>query len=96
MITIENHESPVEEEAVVEVMEEDLLHTYFQELKYALDLNKKDVDFDALEKNWRDLFPYAWSDFYRFLMGWSPGHCKKNSYSSRVLEKVIKDLENKK
>ncbi|MBG08307.1 MAG: choline kinase [Halobacteriovoraceae bacterium] len=54
------------------------LDTYFKELA-----NKE------VEKEWRDLYPYVWCDFYRFLNGWSPGHYKLNSYSERMKNKVL-------
>jgi len=54
------------------------LNTYFKELA------KPEV-----EKEWRELYPYAWCDFYRFLKGWSPGHYKLNSYSEKMKNKVL-------
>ena len=35
----------------------------------------------------------AWTDFYRFLKGWSPGHWKIHSYSERLAHKVISHLQ---
>ena len=51
------------------------------------------IDVAELEEEWRRLFAVAWADFHRFLMGWSPGHWKINSYSERLVERVIKDLQ---
>ncbi len=46
-----------------------LLDHYFAELRAALD---PEVDTDALEAEWRALYPVARADFHRFLAGWSP------------------------
>lgn len=74
-----------------ESWENDVLAFYFKELKNALDVKQKDVDFDALEKEWRELYHVSWADFYRFLKGWAPGHYESN-YSERVVRKVINSL----
>ena len=75
-----------------EQMESHLLTFYFKSLKEALISKKKDIDFEALEKDWRSLYPVAWTDFHRFLKGWSPGHWKINSYSERLAREVIAEL----
>lgn len=75
-------------------MENELLDFYFGALRFALDAKKSDVNFDELEKNWREMFPIAWTDFHRFLKGWSPGHWKINGYSERMARKVIAQLKN--
>ncbi|MDQ2086723.1 phosphotransferase [Herbivorax sp. ANBcel31] len=74
-----------------ESWEEDILNFYFGELEKALIINKKDVDFEALEKEWRILYPVAWTDFYRFFKGWAPGNYE-SKYSERILDKVINSL----
>ena len=70
-----------------ERLESQILETYFKHLHKALGKEHK-----ALEKEWRALYPVAWADFHRFLKGWSPGHWKINSYSERITQKVIKQL----
>ena len=75
-----------------EEMEQQLLGLYFENLREAVKRLNKKVDLDALEEDWRMLFPYAWADFHRFLKGWSPGHWKINSYSEKVCRQVIEDL----
>ena len=75
-----------------ESFEEEVLSYYFQELKLALNQSNKDVDFEDLETEWRSLFKVAWTDFFRFLQGWSPGHWKINSYSTRLANEVLADL----
>ena len=49
-------------------------------------------DLDALEQEWRALYPLAWSDFHRFMKGWSPGHWKVHSYSERIAREVVTQL----
>ena len=78
-----------------ERLEDQVLDFYFTELGKAFKLKKGIIDFDALEQNWRDLYPFAWTDFHRFLKGWSPGHWKINSYSERLARKVLTGLKQK-
>ena len=75
-----------------ERLESELLDCYFEELKAAIKRLNKAIDSEDLEKEWREMFPYAWADFHRFLKGWSPGHWKINSYSEKVTQKVIANL----
>lgn len=75
-----------------ERLEEQLLDYYFSELRKAIKYNQKPIGADALETEWRDLFPVAWTDFHRFLKGWSPGHWKINSYSERLSQYVVNQL----
>lgn len=73
-----------------EQFEDQLLTEYFQTLRNHL---PKDVNFVALETEWRQAYPLAWADFHRFLKGWSPGHWKINSYSERMCQKAIQILQ---
>ena len=72
--------------------ESDLLDTYFHDLRRALRLRRKAVDADTVEHEWRALYPVAWTDFHRFLKGWSPGRWPSDSYSERVAQRVIAQL----
>lgn len=75
-----------------ERLEEPLLDHYFNILKQRLSDLESDIDQIALEKSWRGLYPVAWTDFHRFLKGWSPGHWKINSYSERLTREVLARL----
>ena len=75
-----------------EQLEDDLLDVYFDELKKALVSKGGGFDVAALEADWRSLFPVAWTDFHRFIKGWSPGHWKINSYSEKLARQVIERL----
>lgn len=70
----------------------DLLDRYFALLAEALGRSGKALDVDALEADWRALYPVAWTDFYRFLQGWSPGHWKLHRYSERLAREVLEQL----
>lgn len=70
-----------------EKLEDAIVDLYFGYLHQALGTENKD-----LEREWRELYPYAWADFHRFLKGWSPDHWKINSYSERQCQKVIESL----
>jgi hypothetical protein len=69
-----------------------LLDGYFAALKQALEDLHPAVDAEAVEVEWRALFPLAWTDFHRFLKGWSLGHWKLNAYSERLARGVIESF----
>jgi hypothetical protein len=50
------------------------------------------LNLPKVEAEWRQLYPVAWTDFYRFLIGWSPGHKKVHAYSRRMRDEVLKSL----
>ncbi|MEM9605055.1 MAG: choline kinase [Pseudomonadota bacterium] len=54
------------------------LDTYFGALRQNL---AADVDADAVEREWRSLWPFAWADYQRFLAGWMPGHSRQTAYA---------------
>lgn len=66
-----------------------LLDLYFDALRSALGDR---ADAAAVEAEWRPLYPVAWTDFYRFLQGWSPGHWKLHRYSERLARKVLAEM----
>ncbi len=70
------------------IHEEAALNHYFSKLEEALKEEKQNLDFKGLEIEWRKLFPIAWADFTRFLLGWSPGHHKINDYSMKQIERA--------
>ncbi|MCH2107916.1 MAG: ecdysteroid 22-kinase family protein [Polyangiaceae bacterium] len=50
------------------------------------------ADWQALEKEWRFLYPFAWADFLRFLEGWAPAHGKIHPYSQRLTAEALAKL----
>lgn len=82
------------DEGACAAKESTLLDIYFSELRQALRQHGREEDFDAMESEWRSLYPVAWTDFHRFLKGWSPGHWKINGYSERMAQSVVAKLKN--
>lgn len=74
--------------------EGELLEYYFRVLESALYSEGSRLVFNDLETEWRKMYPIAWADFSRFLLGWMPTHKKLNTYSSKMVNhalKIIKD-----
>lgn len=68
------------------------LDFYFECLRERLSKREIDFSFEELEKQWRDLFPLAWADFYRFLVGWCPGHPKLTSFAHEMVDQALARL----
>ena len=81
------------DEHACENLESRLLDCYFTALRAALQRHQPDLDADAVITEWRELYPVAWTDFHRFLKGWSPGHWKIHSYSERLAKQVLANLK---
>ena len=79
-------------ESGCEQMEEQILRFYFKELQQALAVHHPEISAEAVEADWRPLYHVAWTDFHRFLKGWSPGHWKINTYSERIARKVVREM----
>ncbi len=62
------------------------LDTYFSFLRQYVEAS---VDIDALEEEWRRLYPAAWADFHRFLAGWAPGHWPIHSYTRQMTQEAL-------
>lgn len=73
--------------------EQRLLECYFGSLSAALAPRMSDTDIVALETEWKSLYAIAWTDFYRFLMGWMPDHPKINPYTRRLAERAMGQLD---
>ncbi|MEM7383765.1 MAG: phosphotransferase [Verrucomicrobiota bacterium] len=80
------------DEEACEEQEEEILESYFSELREALGLHHPDVNAADAIAEWEALYPFAWTDFHRFLKGWSPGHWKIHSYSERLAREVLATL----
>lgn len=83
-----------------------LLDCYFEKLRQALsqrdELAQGDQQNDnkinasgfasEIEAEWRSLYAIAWTDFYRFLLGWMPEHAKINRYTKLQASRALAQL----
>jgi aminoglycoside phosphotransferase (APT) family kinase protein len=69
-----------------------ILPFYLNALKQALINANATIDFEQLSKEYESLYPIAWADFYRFLLGWNPKSWKVNDYIKQMTEKVLSSL----
>lgn len=74
------------------LLEPFVLGTYFGELKAALDKKGWQGNWQALEAEYSYLYPFAWADFYRFLIGWNPDSWKVCEYMKMNSNKVLASL----
>ena len=72
--------------------DEQVLRSYFDLLRKALQRRHSSVDAQALEDEWRALYPVAWADFCRFLVGWAPQHPKLHRYSRGMVRQALAQL----
>jgi len=70
-----------------------IIDEYITQLKQALVHYKINLDFDALEQETRELYPVAWADFYRFLLGWNPESWKICDYMKQLSQKGLEQLK---
>ncbi|RBO78457.1 phosphotransferase [Marinomonas aquiplantarum] len=67
-----------------------LLEHYFAELARCLVAQGESPDFASkVEAEWRSLFDFAWADFHRFILGWSPNHAKNTPFSQMITERAL-------
>jgi len=70
--------------------EQDLyLDSYFQFLFKAMVARESLLDPQRVINEWRQLYPLACVDFFRFLKGWCPSHWKLNSHSEQLIREVL-------
>ena len=74
------------------------LDTYFRLLRATLAERAANVavdapvDPDAIEAEWRALYPIACADYHRFLAGWAPDHHRRDAEGRRVVRDVLRTL----
>ncbi len=80
------------EERDLEQYEQRLLDSYFDALKNAVQVSHSSAFADSVVQAWAELYAIAWTDFYRFLLGWSPGHNKINRYTEQLAKRAFAQL----
>jgi hypothetical protein len=75
-----------------EAVEARHLDAYFGHLRRALAEREPPVDIDALEREWRALYPIARADYHRFLAGWAKDHWRRDAYAQRLVRDVLRAL----
>jgi hypothetical protein len=73
------------------------LNAYFRELRAAITATDAEaqealpdaLDVNALEAEWRELYPLACADFYRFLLGWAGGPESRDAYLEGITRRVL-------
>lgn len=80
-----------------EALEERQLDAYFVHLRGALERRTEPsdvaaVDVDAVEREWRSLYPLARADYHRFLAGWAKDHWRRDAYAQRQMKTVLAAL----
>jgi hypothetical protein len=68
------------------------LDTYFRHLRNAVSADSNSIDRDALEAEWRALYPIACADYYRFLAGWAKEHWRRDVHAQRIVQRVLRSL----
>lgn len=70
-----------------------LLELYFSELSRCILAAGESPDIaEAVANEWYRLFPIAWADFHRFILGWSPTHKKNTEFSRKITEQALSQL----
>lgn len=74
--------------------EDKVLELYFEQLNRALKKYNKHtlINTEQLEAEYRLLYPLAWADFHRFLLGWNPKSWKVNDYMNHMSQKALSNL----
>jgi hypothetical protein len=73
---------------------EAILKTYLENIEEALVNYKVDVKFDELADETKKLYPIAWADFYRFLLGWNPQSWKICDYMKLQANIGLSSIQN--
>lgn len=80
------------DESTIEQHESDLLSVYFKALNEAVSKRFDQELAASVERAWSALYAIAWTDFYRFLEGWMPGHKKINRYTKQLAHRAFEQL----
>jgi len=80
------------DETTIEQHESALLASYFEALHESISKAHGNTLAAKVVNDWADLYAIAWTDFYRFLEGWMPGHKKINRYTKQLAARAFTQL----
>jgi len=81
------------DEDTIEQNESALLSVYFSGLKKHIAASHTTELAERVEQAWSSLYSIAWTDFYRFLEGWMPGHAKIDRYTKSLAVRAFNQLK---
>ncbi|TWT49756.1 Phosphotransferase enzyme family protein [Rubripirellula amarantea] len=70
----------------------EMVDHYLDRLDLACRSFHPEIDTIKLVDEYRAMYPLAWADFHRFLLGWCPSHGKLHRYSQEMTELAIANL----
>ena len=65
---------------------------YLERLINQLKQTQPTIDVKALESEYRQLYPFAWADLYRFLLGWNPDSFKVTEFMKQQTQLALSEL----
>ncbi|HSC86828.1 MAG TPA: aminoglycoside phosphotransferase family protein [Polyangiaceae bacterium] len=68
-----------------------LLDAYFGRLRGALTQLGRPELANPVEAEWRELYPVAWADLFRFYSGWAPSLAESETYARAFAERLLAD-----
>ncbi len=71
---------------------QELLDLYFSEFRASLARRNNSLNAQDIESEWRRLYPLAWADFQRFILGWSPSHKKNTEFARQITQQALDQL----
>jgi len=80
------------DEKTIEQNESTILSVYFDALTKQVARFHSDELAAQVEQAWSSLYAIAWTDFYRFLEGWMPGHKKINRYTKSLAAQALAQI----
>ncbi len=70
----------------------ELLDRYFVEFRASLTRRNNPLNALDIESEWRRLYPLAWADFQRFILGWSPSHKKNTEFVRQITQQALDQM----
>lgn len=69
-----------------------IVDEYITQVKQAANAYEINIDFQSFEQETKHLYPIAWADFYRFLLGWNPQSWKIGGFMKYKAKQGVDNL----